>query len=343
LQVEKMSAESEIKRAEVNRKTKDAEELILVIAKKRKEADEKILYIEGEKVKIEKEKEETMILAEDADRELKKAEPMLLAAQDALLLLDKKFIAEIKSFTSPPPAVATVMSAVMIVLGKPTNWSDVKKELTDPKFVQKVMEYDIDNTPQATLKKIEKYTKMEDFQPATVSKVSIAAGALCCWVRSVEDYSKALKVVAPKRAKKLAAETKLAAAIAFLKSLEDEFQVTADALAELQEQYNATNSELDRFKQVLDKLQVLIDRGEKLVSGLSGEKTRWEASLIDLDDQYEKLVGDCILAAAFMSYCGPFPSEYRDDIIANWVNKVEQREIPFTPGFDFADFMAGPA
>ena len=46
-------------------------------------------------------------------------------------MLDKKYIAEIKSFTSPPPAVATVMSAVMIVLKKPTAWADVKKELTD--------------------------------------------------------------------------------------------------------------------------------------------------------------------------------------------------------------------
>jgi len=85
------------------------------------------------------------------------------------------------------------------------------------------MDYDIDNTPPATLKKIERYTKMENFQPAYVSKVSIAAGALCMWVRSVEDYSKALKVVAPKRAKKAAAEAKLAAALESLRVLEEDF------------------------------------------------------------------------------------------------------------------------
>jgi dynein heavy chain len=49
------------------------------------------------------------------------------------------------------------------------------------------------------LKKIEKYTKQENFQPQYVSKISMAAGALCMWVRSLEDFSKALKVVAPKR------------------------------------------------------------------------------------------------------------------------------------------------
>jgi hypothetical protein len=34
----------------------------------------------------------------------------------------------------------------------------------------------------------------------------MAAGALCMWVRSLEDFSKALKVVAPKRQRKLYAE-----------------------------------------------------------------------------------------------------------------------------------------
>jgi len=87
----------------------------------------------------------------------------------------------------------------------------------------------------------------------------------------------------------------------------------------------------------------MIDRGEKLVSGLAGEKTRWEATLIDLDETYINLIGDCMLAAAFMSYCGPFPSEYRDSLIANWVNFVEMEKIPFTRGFDFAEFMAGAA
>jgi len=44
-----------------------------------------------------------------------------------------------------------------------------------------------------------------------------------------------------------------------------------------------------------------------------------------------------------MSYCGPFPSEYRDSLIANWISMVELHKIPFTQGFDFSEFMAGAA
>ena len=57
-----------------------------------------------------------MIQAADVQAELKKCEPALLMAQAAIDMLDKKYIAEIKAFTTPPPDVQTTMSAVMILL-----------------------------------------------------------------------------------------------------------------------------------------------------------------------------------------------------------------------------------
>lgn len=284
-----------------------------------------------------------MQLAADAEAELKKAEPALLAANEALEGLDKKHISEIKSFTSPPDAVATVMAAVMVVLGKDTSWPTVKKELAAPDFVKGIMLFDKENIGQATLKKIEKYTRMESFQPAAVTKVSTAAGALCQWCRSLEDYAKALKVVGPKRAKKAYAEEQLAQKLAELAKLESDYNILAARLAELEQQHQEAATALAGYKRELDGLQVKIDRGERLVSGLAGEKTRWEAQVLELDSQYEKLIGDCILAAAFMSYCGPFPSEYRDGLISDWLSTVEAEKIPYTQGFDFSDFMAGAA
>jgi dynein heavy chain len=89
----------------------------------------------------------------------------------------------------------------------------------------------------------------------------VAAGALCQWVRSLEDYSKALKVVAPKRQKKAYAEEQLRKKMAVLEGLEAEFQKLADKLAELEETYNRTTSDMAAFKAELDSLQVKIDRG----------------------------------------------------------------------------------
>lgn len=35
------------------------------------------------------------------------------------------------------------------------------------------------------------------------------------------------------------------------------------------------------------------------------------------------LVGDCLLAASFLSYMGPFLSNYRDDLLAIWMTQVQ--------------------
>lgn len=62
-----------------------------------------------------------------------------------------------------------------------------------------------------------------------------------------------------------------------LKELTDQFQELIDKLNLLEQEYNETTSKMQILKDNLHNLQVLIDRGEKLVQGLSGEKTRWEA------------------------------------------------------------------
>ena len=56
---------------------------------------------------------------------------MLLDAEKSLEALDKKYIAEIRSFPSPPEEVAMVMYAVMVLMNKDPTWSAVKKELAD--------------------------------------------------------------------------------------------------------------------------------------------------------------------------------------------------------------------
>ena len=43
------------------------------------------------------------------------------------------------------------------------------------------------------------------------------------------------------------------------------------------------------------------------------------------------LVGDCLLAAAFLSYMGPFLSHYRDDLVSNiWMKKVSCSSLSIT-------------
>lgn len=59
-----------------------------------------------------------------------------------------------------------------------------------------------------------------------------------------------------------------------------------------------------------------------LVDGLSGERIRWEETVHTLDGQFDCLPGDCVLATAFISYVGPFVSDYREELMELWKNEV---------------------
>lgn len=52
------------------------------------------------------------------EEDLRKAEPALIDAQNALNRLNKTNLTELKSFGSPPPAVVNVTAAVLVLFSK---------------------------------------------------------------------------------------------------------------------------------------------------------------------------------------------------------------------------------
>jgi len=141
-EVKVMTQDSEVSRAEVT-KTQVLVSSLMADAKKEQEvADEKAKFIQQETAKIEAESIIARKLAADADFELSKAMPNLIAANKAVESLDKKFIAEMKALNKPPHDVGVVMDSVMVFLEKPIGWASVKKELNDTGFLKNIMELD---------------------------------------------------------------------------------------------------------------------------------------------------------------------------------------------------------
>lgn len=51
-----------------------------------------------------------------------------------------------------------------------------------------------------------------------------------------------------------------------------------------------------------------------------------------LRKDYEVLTGDMLLAAAFVSYAGPFTSKFRAGLIDDWIKFLKERQLPMTEG-----------
>lgn len=76
------------------------------------------------------------------------------------------------------------------------------------------------------------------------------------------------------------------------------------------------------------------------MGGLSSSQSAWEEHRDFYIKFKEKLLGDVMLAAPILSYFGPFPQEYRDDLIENGLKSfLRKQNINFSNSFDFVTFM----
>mmetsp|Transcript_6953 Transcript_6953/g.8584 ORF Transcript_6953/g.8584 Transcript_6953/m.8584 type:complete len:2263 (-) Transcript_6953:99-6887(-) len=339
-QVECMSVELVKKKGIVAISQKKCEEMMVVIVTERTAAEERRKIVESDSKRIAKEEKECLAIAEDAEADLAIALPALQKALQAVDNLDKGAISEIKAYNKPPPAVEKVMSCIMIILGKPTDWSSAKKTLGESSFLSSLKFYDKDNVKDLIITKVKKFVKESSFAVDEVKKVSTAAGALCCWCHAIYVYSGVAKDVAPKRAKLKNAQEGLAVKQAALAKSKDALAEVVAKVEQLKERYDSSVAEKNDLQQEAANLEDKLVRAEKLINGLEGEYKRWTSSVGLYENSITNLVGDCLLSSGFLSYSGPFDTKYRENLIIFWETLVKKMELPYTENLSVAQFLS---
>ena len=341
-QVEELSKELEVKKVVVAQSQKDCEDLLVEIVSERRMADEQRKQVEADSERISLEAIECKAISDDAEAELAIALPALERAMEEVEKLDKGAVSEVKAYTKPPPLVETVLQAVMILFGRGTDWATAKKVLSEANFLQQIKGFDKDHVSNAVSNKIKKYIEQPTFKPEEVKKVSGAAAALCTWVHAIFIYANVAKEVAPKRQRLKEATDSLAIKQASLKEAQDALAVVTAKILALQTSYDNSVNEKNRLREEAEYLEAKLDRADKLVKGLSGEYSRWQASIGEYRAALVKVTGDALLGAAFLSYAGPFETSYRTALMKKWSTSVTTQRIPQTENFDFAKFLAKP-
>ena len=61
----------------------------------------------------------------------------------------------------------------------------------------------------------------------------------------------------------------------------------------------------------IDECNAKLGRANKIIDGLSGEKTRWTETVKNLGEEYDLLIGNCLVAAGMVAYSGSFTAKFR--------------------------------
>ena len=200
-------AELKIKLAEMApvliEKNEELRKALEVINAEKKVANEKERVVSAEGEVVSKKAAEAGAIRDDAQADLKAAEPELLAARSALDSLNKDNITEIAAYTKPNPLVLKVLDCIMVYIGAKTGWDHVKSTIKNVNsFLQTLKAYKVEDKPESLLTKIrKKYLNDADFEPEGVGKISGAAKSLCIWAISVSKYQIVVKKIEPKKQK----------------------------------------------------------------------------------------------------------------------------------------------
>ncbi|XP_053327864.1 dynein axonemal heavy chain 10 [Spea bombifrons] len=299
-----------------------------IAEEKRKLAEEKAAEIEEQNKVIAVEKQE-------AESALTEALPILEAAKLELQKLDKSDVTEIRTFAKPPKQVQSVCECILVMRGyKEISWKSAKGMMSDPNFLKSLMEMDFDAISPNQVKTVRGFLRNLNTTFEDMEGISKAGLGMLKFVEAVMGYCDVAKEIKPKREKVAKLERNYYMSKRDLEKIQAELAVIQSELKILGEKYESAITEKQKLQEEAEIMERRLIAADKLISGLGSENTRWTNDLEELKERRVKLLGDCLLCSAFLSYEGAFNWEFRKEMVyTDWQQDIQDREIPLSQPF----------
>jgi dynein heavy chain len=304
-----------------------------------------------------------------ADQELAEAMPYVRAAETAASGLTKQSIGQVQKYAKPPALIKIIMDCVLILLYRPLdkvqpvamelrkNESQIfigdsyesyaKKTMVDTNFMQTLtnfVKFEKDRINEETMEFLEPYLSVPDFNAERAKQVANAAESLCMWVRALASYhiysiaaQPKIELVQIKTNQLEVAQSKLAKAKAVSQAAQGEVD-------KLQASFQATMQEKSDLEDKARATQAKMTAANNLIQSLGGEKKRWNQDALIFAENKKKLVGDCALACAFISYLGPFNHHFRQRLLnQSFYRECVEYRIPVSKDLRLTQFLVDDA
>ncbi|XP_066588945.1 dynein axonemal heavy chain 6 [Prorops nasuta] len=316
--------------------------LVSIVTAQQVECDKVKAVVSADEAAAKVKADETMILEEDARKDLEAAMPAMLEAQKALESLNKNDINEIRVFNQPPNLVRFVMEAVNLLLGEKLDWKTAKLVLSDIHFLERLLAYPKDEISDKLLNKLQAYVTHPDFKPELVAKQSKVCKSMCIWVRAIHGYAKIYRVVEPKRQKLQQAQNELWAIESLLAQKQQQLRDVEAKIHKLQNQYDIAVKNLNRLEYEMALAEARLVRSGQLTSALQNEGVRWQEMMLGFEKSIWNLTGDILVAAGALAYLGAFTNVYRQELLKKWLGTCEELKIDTSPNFSLETILADP-
>ncbi|KAF2742258.1 cytoplasmic dynein-like protein 1 heavy chain 1 [Sporormia fimetaria CBS 119925] len=330
---------------ELDRKSAEGAEKLELMVRKKGEGEEKrkatMKYQEElAKAKVEIAEQEEIVM-----KDLAAAMPAVEEAQKSVQNIKRQQLTEVRTMGNPPAGVKLALEAVCTLLNrgqKPASWKDIQSIVRGDDFIARIVHFDNKEQMTAGLrKKMQKeYLSLEDFTYEKVNRASKACGPLVKWIAAQVHYSDILDRVGPLRE--------------HLAILKNAAQTTEDQAAEAQlelknveadlvrygQEYSSLISQTEAIKSEISTVNFKVERSARLLDSLSSERVRWEEGSRSFGSQMQTIVGDVLVASAFMAYGGFYDQQYRKAMMEDWFNQLSMSSIAYKSPNPITDYLS---
>ncbi|KAL7391500.1 hypothetical protein ABVT39_010104 [Epinephelus coioides] len=298
-------------------------------------AEEKKTLAEDKAKEIEEQNKVISVEKKEAESSLAEALPALEAARIALQDLEKSDVTEIRSFAKPPKQVQVVCECILVLRGyKEISWQSAKGMMSEANFLRSLMEMDCDSINNSQVKTVKGFLKNLQTSFEEMQAISKAGSGMLKFVEAIMGYCEVAREIKPKRDKVARLEKNFFQSKRELESIQSELNNIQKELQALGEKYEAAISEKQLLQEEAELMERRLIAADKLISGLSSENERWTQDLEELKQRRVRLLGDCLISAAFLSYVGAFSWDFRNEMVYQlWVKDVQEKGIPLSQPF----------
>ena len=333
-----------------------SERVLVEVTQKAQEAEKVKETIRQRKVSAESIVQEINIERQEAEDKLDIVKPALEDAERALNTIQQSNIATVRKLGRPPHLIMRVMDCTMILFRtklpppiedpefpfiKP-SWNEALKVMSSASFLNQLLLFNKDTINEETVELLEPYLNMEDYNMATAKHVCSDVAGLLAWTKAMAFFFGVNKEVLPLKVSLAIEEVRLQKAHKDLALAESVLEKKERALERLQCTYQHAMKEKLRITKQADNCRRKMNAASTLINGLQGERVRWTQQSGTFKDELSRLIGDTMLACAFLSYSGPFNQEFRAQLMKSWKGLLLQKSIPFTEDLDMVAMLVEP-